>query len=134
MGLEGSALAVKSALAGTTRSEEAIADELSRLATSGAALLIKGQWVDIARERHLPLPAEVRNRFPNARHEVVFLWAQPVELHRRCGERGYAQQTEADGHAEELRDQVERVSQLDLPITWLRTKDGAFLNAHPTGT
>jgi hypothetical protein len=94
-------------------------------------VLIKGQWVDICNQSEVSLPGQLRDARPESSHEILALWAQGNVLHDRCVERDYANHGSADAHSNELQTQVDRLPELGLKVTWLRTHNGEWLLETP---
>lgn len=101
---------------------EALLDAILGDAQVGLNLVIKGQVPDL--EAKPPLPWMLRERARWDIHRVAFFWATPVELHRRCIARGWA--NSADDHRKELAGQGDRVTGLNLPTTWIRSSSGEY--------
>lgn len=116
-----------------TEHRDKLADAIVERDRQGLTQLIKGQSADIwdDREPQLHVPGDARLR--DCQQEVVFVWAPPNELHRRCVQRaerargagdlegsGYWSSWTEEGCRYELNLQLRWVSALKLPISWVR--------------
>src|SRR5947209_3448031 len=118
-------------------SRDRLAAAIVRHHRSGLAQLIKGRSRDIWDEfPQLDVPGQLARLLPNCQQELLFIWAHPAELSRRC--RARAEQAKDAGdegrsaywstYSEEVckrehDQQIDWVSSLGLPILWVRNED-----------
>ena len=116
---------------------------------SGDALLVKGQSRDIwdLGGQPLELPRLIAKKHPQFRQEVVFVWADPRELARRCENRSRRDEESGDaegaafwsrysveGCAAEHELQRKWVEALGRPILWVKNEGASLAIGDPPPT
>jgi hypothetical protein len=127
------------------RADFAKAIAAADLRRPGLTQLIKGQSIDIWDwEPQRDVPGILRGLLPDCREEVVFVWAPPAELHRRCVERAeharqvgndqlwrYWSQQTTQTCRQELELQLRWVRALELEISWVKSEGSIEIGSEP---
>jgi hypothetical protein len=119
-----------------TQTRDSLADTLARHHRPGTDLLVKGQSSDIWDwDPRRDLTLAVASRLPHCTQEIVFVWADPGDLRRRCNSRPNPEGYNWNSHNFDLecRLLIQWVSALGLPTTCVKNSDegGLAIGEHP---